>query len=150
MIIVEKKGYNIITFHKEYKPTTQNYSILLQNTLTKEITTYHCTDIGNDFYFKFRVDVQVDKGEYYVLLFENPDSLNFYSPANEPKEIDYIRFLADDDKLIMSGKFYLVFGTSEQLGGEIKYLKSDLLRMGKYERSNPQYQKEQKYVQYNG
>lgn len=150
MIIVEKKGYNIITFLKDFKPTTQNYSILLQNTLTKEITTYHCTDIGNDFYFRFRVDIQVDKGEYYVLLFENPDKLNFYAPANEPKEIDYIRFIADDDKLLMSGKFYLVFASSEQMGKEVKYLKSDLMRLGKYDRSTTQYQKEQKYVQYNG
>lgn len=150
MIIVEKKGYNIITFHKEFKPKTQNYTILLQNTLTKDITSYHSTDIGNDFYLKFRVDIQLDKGEYYVLLFENPDKVNFYSEANNPKEVDYIRFIADDDKLIMSGKFYLVFGGAESEGNEVKYIKSDLMRIGKYERNNPQYQKEQKYVQYNG
>lgn len=150
MIIVEKKGYNIITFHKDFKSEEKNYSILLQNTLTKEITTYNCEDIGNDFYLKFRVDIQVEKGEYYVLLFENPDKLNFYSDANNPKEIDYIRFIADDDKLIMSGKFYLVFGNANNENGEVKYIKSDLMRVGKYERNNPQYQKEQKYVQYNG
>jgi hypothetical protein len=150
MIIIEKKGYNIITFHKEYKPTTENYSILFQNTITKEITTYNSTDIGNDFYLKFRIDIQLEKGEYYVLLFENPDKLNFYSDANNPKEIDYIRFIADDDKLLMSGKFYLVFGGAEQMGKEVKYIKSDLMRVGKYERNNPQYQKEQKYYQYNG
>lgn len=150
MIIIENSGLNTITFHKEFKPSQKNYSILLQNTLTKEITTYNCEDMGNDFYFKFQADIKVEKGEYYVLLFENPDKLNFYSEANNPKDIDFIKFIVDDDNLIMSGKFFLVFGTNEQLGEEIKYVKSDLLRMGKYERNNTQYQKEQQYVQYNG
>ena len=122
---------------------------MLQNTLTKEIVTYISEDIGNEFYHKFKIDINVEDGEYYVLLFENPNKLNFYAPANAPKDIDYIQFIANEDQVIMNGKYYLVFGVEKQLE-EVKFLCTDILRMGEYKRKTTQYQKEQQYVQYNG
>lgn len=147
MIIAKNKGYNHLAFVRNDSNTVW-YSVMLQNTLTKDITTYIAEDIGNEFYHKFYIDIQLEDGEYYVVLFENPNKLNFYAPANAPKEIDYIQFIANDDNVIMNGKYYLVFGVDKQLE-EVKFVSSEMLRMGSYQRKTTQYQKEQQYIQYN-
>lgn len=150
MVILKEKGFKKISiikdgFDYEYKW----YSIMLQNTVTKEITTYNVEDKGNEFYFKFNVDINLENGEYYMLLFENPSQLPFYADTNAPKDIDYIRYLVNDNQTIMSGEFYLVFSTSDKLG-EINFIKSEMLRVGEYKSKSTAYNKEQKYVQYNG
>ena len=150
MVILKEKGFKKISiikdgFDYEYKW----YSIMLQNTVTKEITTYNVEDKGNEFYFKFNVDINLGNGEYYMLLFENPSQLPFYADTNAPKDIDYIRYLVNDNQTIMSGDFYLVFSTSDKLG-EINFIKSEMLRIGEYKSKSTAYNKEQKYVQYNG
>ena len=150
MVILKEKGFKKISiikdgFDYEYKW----YSIMLQNTVTKEITTYNVEDKGNKFYFKFNVDINLENGEYYMLLFENPSQLPFYADTNAPKDIDYIRYLVNDNQTIMSGEFYLVFSTSDKLG-EINFIKSEMLRVGEYKSKSTAYNKEQKYVQYNG
>lgn len=147
MIILQRRGYSTITFHRNGS-NTKWYSVMLQNTLTKEITTYISEDIGNEMFLRFRININIDDGEYYVIVFENPQKLNFYAPANAPKEIDYIQFLANDDQVIMNGKYYLVFGVDKTLE-EVKFKCSELLRMGEYKRNNTQYQKESQYIQYN-
>lgn len=150
MVILKEKGFKKISiikdgFDYEYKW----YSIMLQNTVTKEITTYNVEDKGNEFYFKFNVDINLENGEYYMLLFENPSQLPFYADTNAPKDIDYIRYLVNDNQTIMSGDFYLVFSTSDKLG-EINFIKSEMLRIGEYKSKSTAYNKEQKYYQYNG
>lgn len=151
MIIVKEKGMNTLAFQRNGEYITGNYSIMVQNTVTKEITTYTATDNGNPFYYKFDIDIQLEVGEYYVILFQNPDKLRFYAPANAPKDIDYVRFLVNDGDLVMNGKFYLVLGTpDEPKEEEITYLKTELMRVGDYKRPTTQYQKEQQYIQYNG
>lgn len=151
MIIVKENGKNTLAFQRDGEYTTGNYSIMVQNTVTKEITTYTATDKGNPFYYKFDIDIQLEVGEYYVILFQNPDKLRFYAPANAPKDIDYVRFLVSDGDLVMNGKFYLVLGTpDEPKEEEITYLKTELMRVGDYKKPTTQYQKEQQYIQYNG
>lgn len=148
MLIAKKRGNNALAFVRDESNCIW-YSIVLQNTLTKEITMYIAEDIGNEFYHKFNIDIDVEDGEYYTLLFENPNKLNFYTPANAPKDIDYIEFLVNEDQLIMNGKYYLVFSGGEKSLDNIKFLHSDMFRMGEYTRKTTQYQKEQQYIQYN-
>lgn len=149
MIIVKYKGYNFINLQRENNTYSSHYTILLQNTMTKEITSYKADDTGNSMYHRFYIDLDLEDGEYYVLLFENPNRLDFYAEANSPKNTDYISYLASDDELIMNGEYFLVFGSEEEDKPELKYIKSDLLRIGVYERKNTQYQREKQYIQYN-
>lgn len=150
MIIVKENGINTLVFLRNGDYAADNYSIMVQNTITKHITTYTVEDKGNKLYHKFDVDIQLESGEYYVLLFRNTQKLRFYAPANAPKDIDYVRFLVNDDNLVMNGKFYLVLGTpDEPKEEEIHYLKSELMRVGEYKRNVTQYQREQQYIQYN-
>lgn len=150
MVIVKENGRNEICLIKDgYTYDSEWYSLMVQNTLTKDITTYNVKNVGNEFYFKFNIDFDLENGEYYMLLFENPDKLPFYADTNAPKNIDYIRYLVNENQAIMSGEFFLVFGTSDKLG-EINFIKSELLRIGEYKSKTIEYKKEQKYVQYNG
>lgn len=150
MVILKEKGIQKVCLIKDgFTYDSKWYSLMVQNTLTKEITTYNVENVGNELYFKFNVDIDLECGEYYMLLFENPDQLPFYPDTNSPKEIDYIRYLVNDNQTIMSGEFYLVFSTSDKLG-EINFIKSEMMRIGEYKSKSTQYNKEQKYVQYNG
>lgn len=149
MVIVKENGRNEICLIKDgYTYDSQWYSLMVQNTLTKDITTYNVKNVGNEFYFKFNIDFDLENGEYYMVLFENPDKLPFYADANAPKDIDYVRYLVNNNQSIMSGEYFLVFGTGEKRG--ITFIKSELLRIGEYKSNKTSYQKEQKYVQYNG
>ena len=150
MIILKNKGYNHINLQREVFDFCSHYTLLLQNTLTKEITSFKVDDIGNKMYHRFYLDIDLEDGEYYVLLFENPNKIDFYAEANAPKNTDYISFLAADDGLITNGEYFLVFGTEEEEDKELKYIKSEIMRIGEYKRKNTQYSKEQQYVQYNG
>ena len=150
MVILKENGIQEICLIKDDFTYENNwYSLMVQNTLTKEITTYNVEDMGNEFYFKFNVDIDLENGEYYMLLFENPSQLPFYADTNAPKNIDYIRYLVNENQAIMSGEFFLVFGTSDELG-KIEFIKSEMLRVGEYKSKSSTYYKEQKYVQYNG
>lgn len=150
MIIVKDKNEKMISMVRNTSNNCKTFSILLQNTLTKNIEIFTTEDIGNDLYMKFNLNLSnLDDGEYYVLIFENPDSIPFYTNINHTKEITYVQYVANDDKVIMNGDFYLVFPTTDEVV-KVNYIQAELLRIGEYINPSTHYKKEQGYVTYKG
>ena len=147
MLEVKKKGNTELVFMRNNHPDyIGGYSLIMQNTVTKSVKIYNVDDIGNTLYIKFNVDIDLEDGEYIVLLFENPSFVPFYANTNDIKDITYIKYVVNDTQLLTSGIFTLVYGMGEQ---RITWISSDLLKMGEYKNTNKQYGKQQGYIQYN-
>lgn len=149
MIIIKDKTEKMVSMVRNTSYNNGTISIVLQNTSSKKITIFTTEDIGNELYMKFKLNLSnLDNGEYYMLIFENPDSISFYTNMNNPKEVTYFLYVANNDNLIMNGTFYLVMPTNAKQ--EITYIQAELLRIGEYKNNSKQYNKEQGYVTYNG
>lgn len=149
MIIIKDKTEKMVSMVRNTSYNNGTFSIVLQNTSSKKITIFTTEDIGNELYMKFKLNLSnLDNGEYYMLIFENPDSISFYTNMNNPKEVTYFLYVANNDNLIMNGTFYLVMPTNAKQ--EITYIQAELLRIGEYKNNSKQYNKEQGYVTYNG
>lgn len=149
MIIIKDKTEKMVSMVRNTSYNNGTFSIVLQNTSSKKITIFTTEDIGNELYMKFKLNLSnLDNGEYYMLIFENPDSISFYTNMNNPKEVTYFLYVANNDNLIMNGTFYLVMPTNAKQ--EITYIQAELLRIGEYKNNSRQYNKEQGYVTYNG
>lgn len=150
MIIVKNRGTEIISMVRNTKTETNTFSIALQNTTTKEITVFTTEDMGNQLYMKFKLNLSnMEDGEYYVLVFENPDEIPFYLSNNNPSEVCYFKYIANDDNLITNGKYYLVM-TDKNTETEVTYIQSELMRIGEYIPTNTCYRKEETYYTYQG
>lgn len=129
--------------------TVSNYSILFQNTLTKDVTVIDSISDGNSLYLKFTVDLSgLDSGEYLVMLFENPSLRAFEVDSNDLSNIqgNSILYLASDGALLTEDDFFLVILSGEKT--QIKPIKTDMLRIGDYKRNSMTYRSEQTYIQY--
>lgn len=60
------------------------YTIILQNSVTKEIFSYNLDDsTPNSIYYEFEIELQdMNDGEYEYLLIENPDNFKVISDFN--------------------------------------------------------------------
>lgn len=131
------------------KEPVSNYSILFQNTITKDVTVINCVSDGNNLYLKFAVDLSgLDSGEYLVMLFENPSLSTFEVDNNDLSNVqaNSIVYLAIDGALLTEDDFFLVMESGEK--SQIKPIKTDLLRIGDYKRNSMTYRSEQTYIQY--
>lgn len=152
MIIVKDKTEKVeISMIRNSTTYCKQFSIVMQNTISKDIKTFTTQDFGNPLYMKFNLNLSnLEDGEYYVLVFENPDGLPFDVSTNNPKEATFahIRYIANKDMLIMNGDFYLaISGKSDE---KIDYIQTELLRIGEYKTPTTQYKAEQKYKTYKG
>lgn len=129
-----------------------NYSILIQNTLTKKFKIFEqCENLSpeSSLYLEFNINLEgFNIGEYELIVFENPDRLEFISNANAPKKIEtsFIRFLVKDGAFIKNGEFFLVI--SENQENTIKYIASEMMKFGDYKTNTKQYNKQQQYITY--
>lgn len=147
MLNIKEKGRRDLVFIRNNHPDyIGGYSVIVQNTVTKEVTIYNVEDTGNTMYIKFNIDIQLENGEYYVLLFENPSHLPFYSDMNDIKDITYIKYITKDGEYLKSGKFFIVYGISEE---RIHPLSVDMMKVGEYIHPSTQYKKQQGFIQYN-
>ena len=130
----------------------ENYAIIIQNTLTKKFKIFEqCENISpeNSLYLEFVLNLQdFEDGEFELLVFENNDRLEFISNANAPMKIEtsFIRFLVKDGAFIKNGEFFLVI--SENQENTIKYIATEMLRIGDYKTNTKQYNKQQQYITY--
>ena len=130
----------------------ENYSIIVQNTLTKKYKIFEqCDNIAceSSIYLEFVLNLDgFDDGEYELIVFENNDRLEFISSANAPKKIEtsFIRFLVKDGEFIKNGDFFLV--VSENKENTLQYISTDLMKIGDYKTNTKQYNKQQKYMTY--
>lgn len=132
--------------------SVENYSILIQNTLTKKYKIFEqCTNLAceSSIYLEFVLNLEgFEEGEYELIVFENNDSLEFISSANAPKKIEtsFIRFLIKDGEFIKNGDYFLV--VSENQENTLQYISTEMMRIGDYKTNTTQYNKQQTYIQY--
>lgn len=149
MIIAKKQVTQTISMVRNNTTYCKTFSIALQNTITKDITIFTTVDVGNELYMKFNLNLSnLELGEYYVLVFENPDNVPFYTSPNNPTEVTYFKYVANDDKVIMNGEFYVVM--EAEVETQITYIQSEILRIGDYKSPTQQYKTEMKYKTYKG
>ena len=130
----------------------ENYSIILQNTLTKKYVIFEqCENISpeSSLYLEFVLNLEgFEEGEYELIVFENNDRLEFISSANAPKKIDtsFIRFLVKDGAFIKNGDYFLV--VSENQENTLQYIATEMIRIGNFKTNTKQYNKQQQYITY--
>ena len=153
MIQIKESSDNIlIKLVKNSFNFVENYSILIQNTLTKEYKIFEqCENIAceSSIYLEFVLNLEgFDDGEYELIVFENNDRLEFISSANAPKKIEtsFIRFLVKDGEFIKNGNYFLVI--SENQENTLQYISTDLMKIGNFKTNTKQYNKQQQYITY--
>ena len=130
----------------------ENYSIILQNTLTKKYKIFEqCENISpeSSLYLEFVLNLEgFNDGEYELIVFENNDRLEFISSANAPKKIEtkFIRFLVKDGAFIKNGDYFLV--VSENQENTLQYIATEMIRIGNFKTNTTQYNKQQQYITY--
>jgi hypothetical protein len=180
MILIKDNGKTTaISIQKPFDFSSSYYTILLQNTVTKEIHQYTTEDLYyNKLYWNFQLNTDdLITGEYYVLLLANPQQLHLelsYNNINNIKEDERIKrilknkgdvitndmfilvneetenptllFLMNKGQVITNGDIYIA-NTEES---NIKILTKELLKVGEYKTPTTQYNKEKKFITYNG
>lgn len=130
----------------------ENYSIIIQNTLTKKYKIFEqCENLAceSSIYLEFVLNLDgFDVGEYELIVFENNDRLEFISSANAPKKIEtsFIRFLVKDGEFIKNGEYFLVVGENQE--NTLQYISTEMMRIGDYKTNTTQYNKNQQYLTY--
>ena len=153
MIIINKSSDKVnIKLVKNSFKVVENYSIILQNTLTKKYVIFEqCENISpeSSLYLEFVLNLEgFEEGEYELIVFENNDRLEFISSTNAPKKIDtsFIRFLVKDGSFIKNGEYFLV--VSENQENTLQYIATEMMRIGNYKTNTTQYNKQQQYITY--
>ena len=153
MIKINKSSDKVsIKFVRNSFNFVENYSIILQNTLTKKYKIFEqCENIAceSSIYLEFVLNLDgFENGEYEMIVFENNDKLEFISSANAPKKIEtsFIRFLVKDGAFIKNGDYFLV--VSENKENTLQYIATEMMRIGNYKTNNKQYNKQQQYITY--
>lgn len=153
MIIINKSSDKVnIKLVKNSFNFVENYSIIIQNTLTKKYKIFEqCENISpeSSLYLEFVLNLEgFEEGEYELIVFENNDRLEFISSANAPKkiEVSFIRFLVKDGAFIKNGDYFLV--VSENQENTLQYIATEMMRIGNYKTNNKQYNKQQQYITY--
>ena len=153
MIIVKDNLHEVkLKLVKNSFNFVENYSIILQNTLTKKFKIFEqCENISpeSSLYLEFVLNLEdFEDGEFELLIFENNDRLEFISSANAPKKIEtnFIRFLVKDGAFIKNGDYFLVVSENEE--NTLQYIATEMLRIGDYKTNTKQYNKQQQYITY--
>lgn len=126
-----------------------NYTILLQNTVTKEIYKYDVEAENDVIYCHFNIDTSnLIDGEYYLILIANPFR-SVIEVTNNIKNFEasnvFFYFVYDGD-YITEGELYV--GISGESG--VSICTRELVRKGEFENKATQYNKNNKYVIYKG
>ena len=153
MIKINKSSDKVsIKLVKNSFNSVENYSIVVQNTLTKKYKIFEqCDNIAceSSIYLEFVLNLEgFCEGEYEMIVFENNDKLEFISSANAPKKIEtsFIRFLVKDGEFIKNGDYFLVI--SENQENTLQYIATEMMRIGNFKTNTKQYNKNQQYITY--
>lgn len=126
-----------------------NYSILMQNTITKEVYVYNLENqnYAENIYYKFDITLSDDMpdGEYQYILFSNPNKLEVIVDVNNPMQSE----LYGNPVILVTYENTLTTGTQILVAGKpIPILGTGLIRIGDYQNNKYQYDKQNKYMAY--
>ena len=147
MIILDNTGR--ITVQLPQITDVTNYTILLQNTVTKDI---HRFDVEGEYdviyrHFDINTSNLID-GEYYLVLIANPYN-SVIEVTNDIKNYEVnnvVYYLVNHGDYITDGNLYV--GISGDPG--VSICTRELVRKGEFENKATQYNKNNKYVTYKG
>jgi hypothetical protein len=127
------------------------YTLILQNSVTKEIFSYNLVDNTPDsIYYEFNIELQdMIDGEYEYLLIENPARLPISSNYNnvfDSEMEDPVIIVNLEGKPLTAGAEILIADRGEVR--RIDVLTFGLMRIGDYKSSKVTYNKQNKYVTY--
>lgn len=127
------------------------YTLILQNSVTKEIFSYNLVDNTPDsIYYEFNIELQdMIDGEYEYLLIENPARLPISSNYNnvfDSEMEDPVIIVNLEGKPLTAGAEILISDRGEVR--RIDVLTFGLMRIGDYKSSKVTYNKQNKYVTY--
>lgn len=127
------------------------FTIILQNSVTKEIYSYNLTDNTPDsIYYEFEIELKdMTDGEYEYVLIENPGRLPVSSNYNnifKSEMEDPVIIVNLDGKPLTNGAKILISEMGEVR--QIEALTFGLCRVGDYKASKTEYNKQNKYVTY--
>lgn len=125
-----------------------NYTLILQNNITKEISQYNLLDLNpSSVYFKFEIELkdQID-GEYEYILFPNEEMLPVSVNKNNIFDNDFIYRTI----LVTYGETLTtdtqILSVDDEL--EIEITSFGLLRIGDYKTDKMKYNKPSNYIVY--
>lgn len=126
-----------------------NYTLLMQNTTTKEVYTFDLENqnYSENIYYKFDITLQegMRDGEYQYILFTNPNKFQVIVDVNNPMQSE----LYGNPVILVTYENTLTTGTQILVAGKpIPVLSSGLIRIGDYENNKYQYDKSNTYVSY--
>lgn len=155
MITIEN---NILTIQKPFNFNYQFYTLILQNTITKEITQFTMSDIdSNNMYIHFNIgNLNLINGEYFLLLLSNNnrEEINIVTAEIFNDNFNIINneefyYLVYDGLYITNGDIYL--GINKVNNTEaVQILTKELLKFGDYNAKIKEYNNTKKYITYNG
>lgn len=127
------------------------YTLILQNSVTKEIFFYNLVDNTPDsIYYEFNIELQdMIDGEYEYLLIENPDKLKVVSNFNNvfrSELADPVIMVDLNCGTLTAGAKIMIVEMGETY--PLNVLTFGLMRIGDYKSSKVTYNKENKYTVY--
>lgn len=155
MITIEN---NILTIQKPFNFDFDFYTLIFQNTVTKEIKQITLSDNGtNNMYVHFNVEnLNLINGEYFLLLLSNDTKENINVVTTEIFNDNLKKSLIENDEVF----YYLVYDNQYIINGDIylgttknkniKILTKELLKFGDYKPQIKNYNNTKKYISYNG
>lgn len=179
IFIKDKNKNNVIQIQKPFNIESEYYTILMQNTVTKEIYQFTVKDNTrwNKMYYTFEINpISLTDGEYYVLLLANPMELIInveYNNINNIKEDERIKEILKNNNNILTNDMFIlineenpttliflmnkgaiitngdIYIANSQHNG-IKIITKELMKVGTYEKPSTQYNNQTKYKTYNG
>ncbi len=155
MINIDKNDehFNVILIQKPQFTDEVNFTLILQNNVSKEIYKYNVINVANkgNIYLQFEVSFEdLIDGEYTMLILVNSTHSDVQIKPNnikdfkEEKNIVYI--LTNKDNILTNKDFVIVQSKDSNV-----YLYSmELVKVGDYQNPNKQYNNEKKFITYNG
>lgn len=139
-----------LTIQLAYPSITSNYTIVLRNTITKDIYKYDVKGENNGIYCHFNnIDTyNIIDGEYVLILVANPNNTNFeiIDEYDDVRWGQVMFYLSCGDKLIKMADNYV--GISQM--PNIMVCARELARKGSIYDSKREYHKDNKYIVYKG
>ena len=141
---------NNIVIQKPFNIIGSNYTLLLQNTVTKDINIYNVTDESENLYFHFKIDnLNLINGEYYLLLISNENHLPLEVITNDinSAKLESVYLLLCKDKLIINKDIQII---TTLKNAAVEIVTKELCKVGDYTTIKKEYNNKKSFITYNG
>lgn len=141
---------NNITIQKPFDVIGNNFTLLFQNTTTKEITIYNVSDSSENLYFHFEVDnFNLINGEYYLLVLLNNNHAPIEVLTNDINSVkqESVYLLLCKDNLIVNKDIQII---TTKYNKDVEVVTRELCKVGDYTTPKMEYNNKKSYITYNG